>query len=392
MGSKVLSCLLFRKLIPMPSTLPRVVLDLEKSRNRCSGLGQFAHHLGHALVDEMTARGLMAVPLVAKEQRHAFSRNDVIISHLWRKEILQRWYRWPLSAAPSNLSLWHATHQQARFLPLNRHTPVILTIHDLNYLREKAGRKIEREHGRIRRLIQRASAVTVISKFVAEEVTAHFDLQERPLKVIYNGRPNVSGLKSKRPLWFQHQQPFMFSIGIIDRKKNFHVLVDLLKSFPEFHLIVAGQNDSEYAAEIRHQATQLGVSERLTLPGPVTDEERQWLYENCRAFVFPSLTEGFGLPPIEAMTVGKPVFLARRTSLPEIGGKWAFYWDDFSPQHMAEVFQAGMLTFDADATYASKLKQAASRFSWQTAARQYVDLYCEVLGIAPAEVTRPQAA
>ena len=376
----------------MPSSLPRVVIDLEKSRNRCSGLGQFAYHLGHALVDEMTMRGLVAVPLVAKGQRSEFPSDQAMVSHLWRKEILQRWFRWPLSAAPSGISLWHATHQQARYLPLNEQTPVVLTIHDLNYLREKAGRKIEREHGRIRRLIQRASAVTVISKFVAEEVTAHFDLQGRPLKVIYNGRPDVSMLKSKRPLWFQHQQPFLFSIGIIDRKKNFHVLVNLLKSFPEFHLIVAGRNDSDYAAEIRHHAVQLGVSERLTLPGPVTDEERQWLYENCRAFVFPSLTEGFGLPPIEAMTVGKPVFLARRTSLPEIGGKWAFYWDDFSPQHMAEVFQTGILKYDQDATYAMHLKQAASRFSWQTAARQYVDLYCEVLGIKSLEVTRPQAA
>lgn len=376
----------------MPSSLPRVVLDLEKSRNRCSGLGQFAHHLGHALVDEMTMRGLVAVPLVAKGQRSEFSRDQAMVSHLWRKEILQRWYRWPLSAVPSTLSLWHATHQQARYLPLNGHTPVVLTIHDLNYLREKAGRKIEREHGRIRRLIQRASAVTVISKFVAEEVTTHFDLQGRPLKVIYNGRPDVSMLKSKRPLWFRQQQPFLFSIGIIDRKKNFHVLVDLLKSFPEFHLIVAGRNDSDYATEIRQQAVQLGVSERLTLPGPVTDEERQWLYENCRAFVFPSLTEGFGLPPIEAMTVGKPVFLARRTSLPEIGGKWAFYWDNFSPQHMAEVFQSGMLKYDQDAAYAMHLKQAANRFSWQTAARQYVDLYCEVLGITSVEVARPQAA
>lgn len=376
----------------MSSQLPRVVLDLEKSRNLCSGLGQFAYHLGHALTAEMKTRNLAPVPLVAEQQRAEFASEDILLSRVWRKEVLQRWYRWPFSSVEPPVSLWHATHQQARFLPLHTKTPVVLTIHDLNYLREKAGRKIDREHGRIRRLIQRSSAVTVISKFVADEVKTHFDLQGRPLHVVYNGRPEVGTLKPKRPSWLRHNRPFLFSIGIIDRKKNFHVLVDLLKSLPDVDLVVAGRNDSGYAAEIRDRAAQLGVIERLTLPGPVSEEERQWLYENCRAFVFPSLTEGFGLPPIEAMAVGKPVFLARRTSLPEIGGQWAFYWDDFSPQHMASVYRSGMLTYDNDASYATKLKRTADRFSWQTAARQYVDLYCDVLELPPSQVARPLAA
>ncbi|PQO29502.1 glycosyltransferase family 1 protein [Bremerella cremea] len=359
----------------------RVVLDLEKSRNRCSGLGQFAYHLGRALTTEMTARGLEPVPLVAAAQEHDFETQDTLLAKAWRKEMFQRWYRWTQMITPPDTALWHATHQQARYLPLNSKTKVVLTIHDLNYLREKNGKKIVREHRRIARLIARADAVTVISRFVAEEVQQHFDLGNRPLRVIYNGRPETSQIPAERPTWLSEDRPFLFSIGIIDRKKNFHVLLDLLRNLPGRNLIVAGQNDSDYAIEILRTAAHLGVADRVILPGPVSDEQRQWLYENCESFVFPSLTEGFGLPPIEAMTVGKPVFLARRTSLPEVGGKKAFYWDDFSAEHMLDVYQQGMETFQQVPNYADQLKQSAARFCWRNAARQYVDLYREVLNL-----------
>ncbi|PQO27656.1 glycosyl transferase family 1 [Blastopirellula marina] len=368
---------------------PRIVLDLEKSRNCCSGLGQFARNLGHALTTEMCNRGLRPIPFVTAAQMNDFGTPDVLEAKPWRKEIFQRWYRWTQIGRAPEYALWHATHQQAKYLPLNPKTRVLLTIHDLNYLREKKGPKIEREHRRIARLIRRADAVTVISKFVAGEVKSYFDLQGKPLQVIYNGRPDVSKLPAEQPAWINASRPYLFSIGIIDRKKNFHVLLDLIQQLPNHQLVIAGQNDSEYAAEMRRTIERLQLSDRVMLPGPISDQQRQWLYENCESFVFPSLTEGFGLPPIEAMTVGKPVFLARRTSLPEIGGQRAFYWDDFNTQHMLDVYHRGMTTYNASPEYASLLQQAASRFCWHDAARQYVDLYRNILQLREVEAFHP---
>ncbi|MBA2115452.1 glycosyltransferase family 4 protein [Bremerella alba] len=376
----------------MLNPAPRIVLDLEKSRNACSGLGQFARNLGRALTTEMSDCGLHPIPLVSAAQVNDFSTPDAIKAKLWRKEIFQRWYRWTQSGRSPAYALWHATHQQAKYLPLNSKTRVLLTIHDLNYLREKKGPKIEREHRRIARLIRRADAVTVISKFVAGEVQSHFDLQNKPLQVIYNGRPDVSQYVAQQPAWLNASRPFLFSIGIIDRKKNFHVLLDLIQRLPNHQLVIAGQNDSEYAGEMRRTIEEFNLSDRVSIPGPVSDEQRQWLYENCEAFVFPSLTEGFGLPPIEAMTVGKPVFLARRTSLPEIGGQRAFYWDDFTAEHMFDVYQRGMQIFNASPEYAQLLQQAAARFCWQESARQYVDLYRRILQMEEVERSLPTLA
>ncbi len=107
-------------------------------------------------------------------------------------------------------------------------------------------------------------------------------------------------------------------------------------------LVVAGSAASPYAQEILRLARAEGVAERVLLPGNVTDAEKYWLLANAEAFVFPSLAEGFGLPVVEAMSLGKPVFLSTRTSLPETGGPEAFYWPDFDPRAMAEVFTRGM--------------------------------------------------
>ncbi len=115
------------------------------------------------------------------------------------------------------------------------------------------------------------------------------------------------------------------------------------------------------------------------MPGQINDEVRQWLYRNCQAFLFPSLAEGFGLPVIEAMMQGRPVFLSDKTSLPEVGGPWGFYWSDFDPDAMAAVFRQGMETVRQDRQFSRKLKRYAARFSWQSAAQKYVDIYRAVL-------------
>ena len=143
-------------------------------------------------------------------------------------------------------------------------------------------------------------------------------------------------------------------------------------------LVIAGENKSGYAEEIKGIAKKLNISDRLIMPGIITDEQKYWLYKNCEAFVFPSLTEGFGLPVVEAMSCGKPVFLSDSSSLPEIGGEQAFYWKDFDADKMKVIFETGMKQFSADASAAQKNINRAELFSWKTAAEKYSELYRSV--------------
>lgn len=358
----------------------QVVLDLEKLRQPYCGLGQFAHYLGDALIEELNSRGIEPIILARKPQLERFPGQRCLEANLWRKEFLQRHSRLFYSGAYDQNLIWHATHQQTRFLPRHPRTPVLLTVHDLNFLREKASSKIARERRRHQLIIDRATEIVAISKFVAQEVREELHVGDKPVHVIYNG---VSRTETEpvRPAFVPDDRPFLFSIGLIQRKKNFHVLIDLIERAPEYRVILAGIKSDSYALEIEERVRARGLSDRFLLPGPVSEGEREWLYQNCSAFLFPSITEGFGLPPIEAMLGGKPTFLSRRTSLPEIGGQLAFYWDAFDGDHLYQRFVDGMRRFQQDPTYAERLRAHAGQFCWRTAARQYVDLYEAIGGI-----------
>ena len=94
----------------------------------------------------------------------------------------------------------------------------------------------------------------------------------------------------------------------------------------------------------------------------------------------PSIAEGFGIPPIEAMSFGKPVFLSKYTSLPEIGGNVAFYFDNLEPKQMAKTYQKEMIEFNnSPIEYSQKLKDWVSQFEYKKMAQNYLSLYKKIL-------------
>ncbi len=119
----------------------------------------------------------------------------------------------------------------------------------------------------------------------------------------------------------------------------------------------------------------MGITDNVYQTGPVDEATKSWLYTHCEAFLFPSLSEGFGLPVVEAMSVGKPVFLSRLTSLPEIGGHEAVYFDSFEPESVVETLRAGMREYYDDPLKAQRLQWQARRFRWENTAKQYWKLY-----------------
>jgi len=96
--------------------------------------------------------------------------------------------------------------------------------------------------------------------------------------------------------------------------------------------------------------------------------------KNCLAFLFPSTAEGFGLPVIEAMYFGKPILLSSCTSLPEIGGDCAYYFDHFEPEHMRSVLKNSLEDYKKNLPL-EKIKTRGRSFSWETAAAQYIEIY-----------------
>ncbi len=173
-------------------------------------------------------------------------------------------------------------------------------------------------------------------------------------------------------------RPFLFAIGYVNRKKNFHVLLSLLKN-SHLELVIAGRLDEkDYITNMEMQAREMGVADRLNILGPITECEKAWYFKHCVAFVFPSLAEGFGLPVLEAMSLGKPLFLSTHTSLPEIGGDSAFYFKNFEPDHMQQVFASGMKEYNSNGL-CDKIKERSRIFSWEQSAAKYLEVYQSLL-------------
>jgi glycosyltransferase involved in cell wall biosynthesis len=359
--------------------MSRIVVDLEAARLACCGFSQFAISLGGALPAACQS-DLKLSYLVAPRTESYFPATgvDFIPARTWRQEQFVRHLRPLLSGFYRDVrcDAWHTSNQFGRYFPVNPAVPVILTIHDLNFLREFDGPRIDEELQKLQRKVDRATVITAISEFVRTEILNTLNVRGKEVQVIYNGA-SIATQTATRPA-FLPEAPILFSIGEVQKRKNFHVLLDLIERLPGYVLVIAGNKSSEYAREIETQVRAKGLMDRVFLPGQISAGERLWLYQNCEALLFPSRTEGFGLPVIEAMSAGRPVFMSHATSLPEVGGPLGFYWHSFDIEHMCEVFHQGMRTFRSTPDYGDRLKRHAAQFTWQRTAEQYAALYRSV--------------
>ena len=277
--------------------------------------------------------------------------------------------------------LYHYLHFYSPWGPKqNNVKPVLLTIHDLHALERR------RSGNRLRHKLDEVSHIAFISKFAAQEYAKHFSSLKKDTRIIVNGvkHPPVVDEEAKQALKNEYSE-FLFTLGGLKRK-NIHSLLGMLQHNNQFdavkdlNLVVAGGVKDKYKKELLAEASQRGVQNKIIFLGAVSEQRKYELMQACRAFVFPSLQEGFGLPVIEALHFGKPVFCSNRTSLPEVGGKMVYYWKHFEAAYMSNVLQQGLV--DNDELLESKIsarKQYANRFDWNKNAQEYVDYYLHIL-------------
>lgn len=283
---------------------------------------------------------------------------------------LQKYFHW----TRLNFSVWHSLHQGVRFLPPIGTGHHIQTIHDLNFLYDPKSARKNIYLRRRQRLVNRSDSIFAISHHVKSDIANHLQCRTEPA-VIYNGVSDLTSVP-RQPVRDLHNEDFFLHISRMAPSKGIFYLLDLAASWPEKKFVFAG------GANASTKNVERIISERcisnITLLTDVTNEEKAWLYANCSAFIFPSLTEGFGLPPIEAMCFGKPVFLSNRTCLPEIGKDFAYYFDELSAPSMRRVIAHGLQN-----PHDSAMVQAHGRsYSWDLCVKSYAEQYLKILGMS----------
>ncbi|QES90519.1 glycosyltransferase family 4 protein [Rhizosphaericola mali] len=353
--------------------MKKILLDVERMKYANNGLFHFCSQLINAIASQPNFQqneqfSLFAPPAIIEDYKDAFE--------IFKFRSLYKFFL-PFTG---KYDIWHSTFQNTRYFPYHFRGKIVYTVHDFNFMYEA---KFETKRVQILKDIQkkvdRADVIVAISKFVKSEIEKYCQVDVAKIVVIYNGcnileKPKFEAPKVKPNL------PFFFTIGTILEKKNFKVLPSMLLK-NDYDLVIAGEHsDYSYCQKIWERAKYFGVSKRVRLIGAISDNEKNWYLKNCQALPFPSLAEGFGLPVLEAMHFGKPTILSKLTSLPEIGGAQAYYYDNFEPDHIAERTMEVMADYNTDVLGKSDaIKAHAGQFTWEGAAKKYNEIYKRLL-------------
>jgi glycosyltransferase involved in cell wall biosynthesis len=353
-----------------------VFLETHNLNNRASGLGTFNYELIKGfnqieLEDFLLTFNYSDPKELSKEFGRKFNYNHYINITRY-KHFRNR----------NNYDLWHSVNQNTKIEPYNPKN-YLLTIHDVNFIEEVSTDLDHVINKRFLKKLERATAITYISEFARKQTHDYFQIAKNiPEYIIHNGNPissilDISNFKSSVAI----NKPFFYTIGDFLERKNYHSIVAMMAHIKDFNLIISGNKDRPYGKEIQDLINKNHLQDQVFLTGKVSDEGKQFYLSNCAAFLFPSIREGFGLPPIEAMAFGKPVFLSDKTSLPEIGGKNAYYWTNFDPEYMKDVLLNGLTHFETNKTEMEQLMRTrAASFNWKIAASKYLDVYKKTIG------------
>jgi glycosyltransferase involved in cell wall biosynthesis len=353
----------------------RIGISLGDIETLDHGLGEFAAQLGR--------RFATAAPEWLERYRLGFDfhlRDNLVglfgdgVGYL----PVQRSHR-KVHNTPERYVLWHSLHQLNKTLAPTDCKPRVQTVHDLNYLHGKNAFSAWRHQRHVQALLKRSDTVVTISRHTSDDLrkTLHWN---GPLHVILNGAHSLVG-QPQRPLagWPADERqapirPFLLHLSRMSASKNPKAIIALAKAWPEMQFVLCGPSCDD-AKALRSRTKLPNVEFHLG----IDEAQKAWAYDHCAGFLFPSLAEGFGLPPIEAMHFGKPVFLSTLTSLPEVGGKAAFYFEDFDPEGMRQVVERGLALHTHRPDVAQTIRQHAARFDWDVAADAYLALYAKLL-------------
>lgn len=267
---------------------------------------------------------------------------------------------------------------------------VMTAIHDLTYLRYPEtmdGKNLRRIQKGIEYSIQRSSRILTISQFSKGELMELLDIPGERISVVYTAPslpPGSADFEECVRKWGL-KRPYLLYVGTIEPRKN---LVRLLKAFDLLksregipHQLVLAGGRGWRDEEIMETAKAIRHSDDVIFTGYVSAEEKNTLYQNAEVFVFPSLYEGFGIPPLEAMMLGCPVVCANAASLPEAVGDAAELVDPLEVESIA----GGILRMLSNQTHRTDLvergRRHAAKFTWEESAEELTQICKEILEV-----------
>ncbi len=227
----------------------------------------------------------------------------------------------------------------------------------------------------VKRVARRSSTIITPSQFVKDDVVAYAGIDPNNVVVTLESADPIT--HKAEPVSAVKNAKYIMYVGRPQPHKNLSRLIDafalLQKTHPDLKLVLAGKKDVLFDA---HEAdVQKRKLSGVIFTGFVSEGQLRWLYEHTQAYVFPSLSEGFGLPGLEAALCGAPVVASNASCLPEVYGEGAYYFDPLDPQDIAD--KVGHILDDPKLRthYVAAGKKQAAKYSWERMAKQTLAVF-----------------
>lgn len=233
---------------------------------------------------------------------------------------------------------------------------------------------------------RKAVAVITISNYVRDELAKKYSFVAAKATNTYNASEPPLEADAQEPAFAKDSglgtKDFIMYVGTAFPHKNLEKLISafeiLYVSRPELHLVLVGKKE-QYYAQLEESVHDSPVLPHITFTGFIPDEQLKWLYENAEVYVFPSLSEGFGLPGLEAMVHGCPVVSSNATCLPEVYGDAAVYFDPNNPQDIADKVLSVITDDKLKKSLIEKGHKQVAKYSWRHCAEQTHAVYQKAL-------------
>lgn len=221
--------------------------------------------------------------------------------------------------------------------------------------------------------------ILTVSFFSKKELMKYFGIREEKLQVIYLGKEHIFATDPDDTILQKHSirsKQFVLAVSSMNPNKNFHTIVKAIELLGEgcFDIVIAGGTNPRIFG-----SSDKFLFDNVKYAGYVSDAELRSLYEHAACFVFPSYYEGFGLPPLEAMSLGCPVIVSNIASLPEVCGNAALYCDPSNPQNIANKIRLFMDNAEFREDFRQKGLERIQCFSWEQCAEETWTVIMEVL-------------
>jgi glycosyltransferase involved in cell wall biosynthesis len=349
-----------------------------------SGVGVYIKGIMPGIVESLSDRSIVGIGDLSRLEEFAWSRapNVRLVSCRAGRYSLAEQIQLPL-AIPGSADLFFSPYYS---IPLLYRGPLVVTVHDMSHLivPEIAGDFKKRLYAQtmFRALRKRASVIFTVSNFSKSELL-RLTTGPREDNII----PTHLGISAE---WYGaaqlpriHHRPYFIYVGNIKPYKNLGRLVEAflkIKDRVSQDLVIVGQSEGLITGESAEFFERVrGSGERIRLTGFISHQELLSLVGHAHALIMPSLYEGFGLPPIEAMAAGVPVAVAYAASLPEVCGDAALYFDPLSIDDIA----LKLVEIASDLELRSDLRKRGldrSRlFSWDQCSTKTAEGLCAAL-------------